>query len=296
MPVQRFLQPRLLTQLATMELRARTVVEGVMSGLHRSPFRGLSVEFAEYRKYQPGDDPSRIDWKAYARSDHYYIREFEDETNLNAQIVLDASASMGFGSDGLTKWQYSGILAASLAYLLQRQSDAVGLIVLDETIRMEMQPKGTRGHLIQLIGQMEKSEPARKTRLADALHYVAGKIRRRGMVLVISDLLDDAAAVISGLQHLQFGGNDVIVFHVLDPAELRFAFEGPSLFVDPENNRVVPALADQVKAGYMTALGDFLKTYSEETGRSNIFYSLMDTSQPLDQALLSFLSRSKRLR
>jgi uncharacterized protein (DUF58 family) len=294
---QRFLQPQIVAQLATMELRAATVVEGMIAGLHRSPFRGLSIEFAEYRRYEPGDEPKRIDWKAYARSDKFYVKEFEDETNMDAHIILDASASMGFGSEGqLTKWQYGGTMAASLAYIFQRQKDAVGLVVLDEEIRVEMQAKNTRGHLIQVIGEMERVKPSRRTRLADALHRVAAKVKRRGMRILISDLLDDPADVLSALQHLQFGGNDVIVFHTLDPAELRFDFEGPSLFLEPETNAVVPAMAEDVKKHYLDALRAFLDTYSEEMGKANIAYTLIDTSEPLDRALLTFLGQSARMR
>jgi uncharacterized protein (DUF58 family) len=291
---QRFLQPQLLAQLATMQLRAATVVEGVMGGLHRSPYRGLSIEFSEYRRYQPGDEPKRIDWKAYARSDRYVVKEYEDETNLDATLILDASASMGFGSEGnVTKWQYGGILAASLAYLLQLQQDAVGLVVLDENIRIEMPPKNTRSHLIETIGQLETVEPERQTRLAEVLHRVAGKAKRRGMVILVSDLLDDPEDVLSALQHFQFSGNDVIVFHTLDPVEIGFDFEGPSVFVDPETNDTVSALAEDVKEQYLKAIRAFLENYSEQMGKTNISYVLTDTSQPLDQALLSFLNLAR---
>ncbi|MBN1867017.1 DUF58 domain-containing protein [Candidatus Sumerlaeota bacterium] len=295
MPVasnDRFMRPELLARIGSMEMRARQVVEGMMAGLHRSPFRGLSIEFAEYRRYQPGDEIDRIDWKAYARSDRFYIKEFEDETNLNAWIVLDASASMGFASkDGaMTKWQYGATLAACMAYLLQCQNDAVGLVLLDEAIRVQMEPRGTRGHLAHVVGQMERTTPSRQTRLADALHRTASRIKRRGMVLVVSDLLDDPAEVIAGLRHLQFGGNDVRVFHTLDPAELDFDFAGPTLFVDPETNRTVPALADQVRADYLGAMQAFLKNYSEELGKTNIAYRLVNTSEPLDRALFSLVS------
>lgn len=288
---QRFLKPEVLSKLATMGLRARTLVEGVMTGLHRSPFRGLSIEFAEYRQYQPGNDPVFIDWKVYARSDRYYIKEFEDETNLDAYIILDASASMGFGSNSLTKWQYGGILAASLAYILQQQNDEIGLVILDETIRFEIQPKGTRGHLIHIISEMEKTAPSRQTRLADALHYVAGKIKRKGMAIVISDLLDNQEEVISGLRHIQFGGNEVIVFQVIDPVELSFNFEGPMLFIDPETKTQVPALTEEIKNDYLKSIEEFIETYSRELGKTNISHIVNDTSEPFDRSLLEFLCR-----
>jgi uncharacterized protein (DUF58 family) len=291
---ERFLQPELLAKLANMELKAATVVEGMMGGLHQSPFRGLSIEFTEYRRYQPGDEPRKIDWKAYARSDKYYIKEFEDETNLDAYIILDASASMGFGTTTFTKWQYGSIIASSLAYILQGQKDGIGLVVLDETVRLEMQPKNTRGHLIQVIGALENTKPSRKTRLAEVLHQAAGKINRKSMVLVISDLLDDTDEVVNALRHLQFGGNDVVVFQTLDEAELRFSFEGPTHFIDPESSAMVPALAQDVKVGYLETMDAFLKNYSEELGKTNIAYNLADTSKPLDEALFDFLSHGVR--
>lgn len=292
---QRFLQPKMLSQLATMELRAQTVVEGFLSGLHRSPFRGFSMEFAEYRQYQPGDELSKVDWKAYARSDRFYIKEFEDETNLDACLVLDSSASMGFQSDGLSKWQYSGILAASLAYLLHKQNDNVGLAVLDEKIRLQLPAKGTRGHLMHLIGELEKIKPERKTSLSSSLHALAASLRRRGLIVIISDLLDDEEAFINSLRHLQFSGSEIMVFHVLDSAELHFPFEGPTLFLEPEAGQVTPSLAEDVKTEYLKNLQTFIDRISEELGRTNISYTLLDTGEPLDRALLSFLTRRRSL-
>ncbi len=289
---ERFLKPELLAQLSTMEFRVRTVVEGIMSGLHRSPFKGLSSEFAEYREYQPGDEPSRIDWNVYARTDKYYIKLFEEETNLNAHIILDASASMGFGTGALTKWEYAGILSASLAYILQQQDDAIGLVILDEEIRFESETKATRGHLIHTIGAMENTKPQRRTRLADVLHQVAAKIKRRGVILIVSDLLDDPSDVLSALEHLQHSGNQVHVFHVLDPAELNFDFDGPHLFIDPETNQQTLAMPQVVQADYLKALQEFLDHYKNELGKRNIWYALVNTSAPLDEPLFSFFMRN----
>ena len=293
---QRFLQPKMLMQMGTMELRARTVVEGFMSGLHRSPFRGMSIEFAEYRHYQPGDEPSRIDWKVFARNERYYIRQYEDETNLDAMLILDASASMGFGTGAWTKWQFGGTLAACLAFLLQRQNDAVGLTIMDETARVEMPAKATRGHLMELIGRMEQAQPSRRTRLGRLLNRVAAKLKRRGMIIVISDLLDEPEAVVNGLRHLQFGGNDVIVFQTMDPAELFFQFEGPMIFIEPETGQQAPAMAEDVRASYKEAMARFLDHYASELGRANIAHQVVDISQPLDAVLLSFLARHGKSR
>jgi uncharacterized protein (DUF58 family) len=289
---ERFLKPKLLAQLSTMEFRVRTVVEGMLNGLHRSPYRGHSCEFAEYREYQLGDEPARIDWRVFARSDKYVIKEFEEETNLDAHIILDASASMGFGTGAFTKWQYAGILAASVAYILQDQDDAIGLVILDETIRVELQSKSTRGHLIHAIGAMEHTKPQRETRLAEVLHQVAAKIKRRGIVVVVSDLLDEPDEVLSALEHLQHRGSEVHVFQTLDEAELRFGFDGPHLFVDPETNQQTLAVPEAVRGNYMKALQGFLDHYSNELGKRNIWYSLVDTSAPLDEPLLSFFMKN----
>lgn len=289
-----FLKPEIVAQLGTMELRAATVVEGMLSGLHRSPFRGFSVEFAEYRQYRYGDEPKQIDWKTYARSDRYYVKEYEDETNLDAYLILDASASMGYGSHGLSKWQYAGILGASLAYLLHRQKDSAALVVLDEDVRIEIPPRSTRGHIIQMIGEMEKVTPSRKTSLAKVLHRVASRIKRKGMAIVISDLLDEPDEVLAGLRHLQFGGNNVAVFQTLDPTELHFGFDGAHLFIDPETNQVVPAMAEEVKGKYLKTMQTFLGRYAEEMGKTNIYHRIVDTSRPLDEALLGFLKQRGR--
>jgi uncharacterized protein (DUF58 family) len=288
---ERFLDPATLARLGSMKLRAETLVEGVLGGLHQSPYRGYSIEFAEYRRYQPGDDPRRIDWKVLARSDHYCIKECEDETNLDAVLALDASASMDFGTGAMTKWQYGATLTAALAYVLQRQNDNVGLVVLDEQIRIQTEPTNARGRLMETIGRLERHRPEGRTALAKALHEVAGRVRRRGMAIVISDLLDEPEDVISALAHLRFAGNDVIVFHLLDPAELRLDHDGPTHFIDPENGATVPALVADVRAAYLERLGRFLERYSEALGQMNVTYERLDVSQPLDRALLAFLGR-----
>jgi uncharacterized protein (DUF58 family) len=259
--------------------------------LHQSPYRGYSIEFAEYRRYQPGDDFRRIDWKVLARSDRYCIKECEDETNLDAVLILDASASMDFGTGAMTKWQYGATLAASLAYVLQRQNDNVGLAVLDEQIRVQTEPSNAMGRLIDAIGRLERHRPGRRTALAKALHEVAGRVRRRGMAIVISDLLDAQEDVISALGRLRFAGNDVIVFHVIDPAELRLDHDGPTHFVDPETGVTIPALAADVRAAYLERFGHFCERYSEALGQMNVTYERLDASQPLDRAILAFLGR-----
>ena len=214
---RQFLDPAVIARLGTLELKARTIVEGFLSGLHRSPFKGFSVEFAEYRQYIHGDDLATIDWKVYARSDRYYIKKFEEETNLDCHLMLDVSGSMGYGSKGLTKLEYGSCLAASIAYLMNRQRDAVGLIAFDDRI-VDMLPASARpGHLRALLVSLDRLRAGKETDVSKPLHQLADSLGKRGIVVLISDLLDDPEAVLRGLKHVQFRGTDVIVFHVLDP-------------------------------------------------------------------------------
>src|SRR6476659_1738525 len=240
---RRFLDPAVVMRLGTLELKARTIVEGLLSGLHRSPFKGFSVEFAEYRQYIPGDDLHTIDWKVYARSDRHYIKKFEEETHLDCHLLLDVSGSMGYGSHhGMSKFEYGACLAASLGYLMNRQRDAVGLTAFDETI-VAMLPASSRpGHLRSLLVTLERLTTAHQTNVAKPLHHLADALTKRGLVVLISDLLDDTAEIIRGLKHFQFRGIDVIVFHVLDADEIDFPFEGAIRFEDMETREEVMAV------------------------------------------------------
>ena len=230
----RFLDPATLARLGTLELKARTVVEGFLSGLHRSPFKGFSVEFAEYRQYLPGDDLSTIDWKVFARSDRYYVKKFEEETNLDCHILLDVSASMGYGSTELTKLRYGSMLAASLAYLMHRQRDAVALMTFDDAIAAMLPASARPSHLRSILVTLDTLTLGRRTDVSKPLHLLADGVRKRGLVVLISDLLDEPARVIDGLRHFRFRGSEVIVFHLLDPAELTFPFERAARFRDIE--------------------------------------------------------------
>ena len=216
-PQRLFLDPAVVARLGSLELKARTIVEGFPSGLHRSPFKGFSVEFAEYRQYMPGDDLSTIDWKVYARSDRPYVKKFEEETNLYCHVLLDVSGSMAYGSTGITKHQYAACLAASLGYLMTRQRDAVGLAAFDEKIVARLPARARPGHLHALLVTLDQLAPGRETQMAGPLHAIADSMTRRGMVVLISDLIDEPASVIKGLKHLRYRGTDVVVFHLLDP-------------------------------------------------------------------------------
>ncbi len=292
-----FLDPAVLARLGTLELKARTIVEGFLSGLHRSPFKGFSVEFAEYRQYIPGDALSTIDWKVYARSDRYVIKKFEEETNLDCHLLLDVSGSMGYGSHhGLTKFQYGAILAASLGYLMNRQRDAVGLTAFDENI-VSMMPASSRpGHLRALLVTLDRLKTEHRTNVAKPLHQLANTLTKRGMVVLISDLLDDPAEIIRGLKHFQFRGIDVIVFHVLDHDEIEFPFERATRFEDLETSEEVMAVPGAVRGHYLKGIGSLIERYRRELGATGIDYQLLDTNRPLELALASYLStRAKAL-
>jgi len=292
-----FLDPAVVARLGTLELKARTIVEGFLSGLHRSPFKGFSVEFAEYRQYIPGDDLSTIDWKVYARRDRYYVKKFEEETNLDCHLLLDVSASMAYGSHhGLSKFEYGACLAASLGYLMNRQRDAVGLTAFDEDI-VAMLPASSRpGHLRSLLVTLDRLRTARQTNVAKPLHQLADTLTKRGLVVLISDLLDDPTEIIRGLKHFQFRGIDVIVFQVLDPDEIDFPFDRATRFEDLETSEEIMAVPGAVRDHYKKEIESLIDRYRRELGASGIDYQLLNTKHPLELALLSYLStRSKAL-
>lgn len=290
----RYLDPAVLARIGSLDLKAKTVVEGVLSGLHRSPKRGYSVEFAEYRQYLPGDALSMIDWKVYARSDRHYVKKFEEDTNLECHLLLDVSGSMSYGSHGVTKRDYACYLAASLAYLMHRQRDAVGLIAFDDQIVQRLPPSARASHLRTVLLTLERMPRGSKTNVARPLADLAKVLAKRGLVVVISDLLDQPAGVIQGLRHFRQRGTDVIVFHVLDPQELTFTFADVARFRDVESSSEVFADPAAVRGDYLKAVGGFLDTYKRELGGAGIDYHLLDTSKPLDLALVSYLKARGR--
>jgi uncharacterized protein (DUF58 family) len=292
----RFLDPATLAHLGSLELKARTVVEGFLSGLHRSPFKGFSVEFAEYRQYLPGDDLSTIDWKVYARSDRYYVKKFEEETNLDCHLLLDVSASMGYASHGISKLGYGSMLAACLAYLMSRQRDAVALTTFDDAITAMLPASARPGHLRSILVTLDTLTLGKRTDVSKPLHLLADGIRKRGLVVLISDLLDEHERVIDGLRHFRFRGSDVIVFHLLDPAELTFPFERAARFRDIELGDELMAVPSVVRQQYLDALNQAVTRYRQELGSAGIDYQLIDTSIPLDFALMSYLSTRGRRR
>ncbi|MXZ70231.1 MAG: DUF58 domain-containing protein [Acidobacteria bacterium] len=285
-----WLDPAVVASLGSMELRARTVVEGFLLGLHRSPYTGFSVEFSEYRPYIPGDDLSTLDWKVYARLDRYYVKRFEEDTNLECRLLLDISASMSYGSGPVSKLEYGSYLAAALAWLMERQRDAVGLATFDDRVVADIPPGVRPGHLRRILIALDHLEAGRQSDVAAPLNRLAASMRRRSMVVVISDLLDDPERVIGGLRHLKFGRNDVVVFHLLDPAELAFPFEPPTRFEDLETGETITGVAAELRDGYLREMDQLLECYARELPLSGIEYRRVDTSQPLDDALRAYFS------
>jgi len=294
---RRYLDPAVVSRLSTLDLKARLVVEGFISGLHKSPFHGFSVEFVEHRPYMPGDPLRNVDWKVYAKSDRFYVKQYEDETNLRAHLILDHSASMAFRSPtaALSKFEYSQMLAAALAYLLLGQQDAVGLLTFAETIDTYVPPRGTSGHLQTLLREIDRARPAGKTALGATLHSLAERVKRRGLVCLFSDLMADAGEVLSGLKHFRHRNHEVIVFHVLDPAEWAFDFREPATFVDSETGEEVALEPWQFQSSYRRELAAWVERYQRECGQQQVDYVRLLTDTPFDVALLRYLEKRRRL-
>ncbi|KAA3658366.1 MAG: DUF58 domain-containing protein, partial [Calditrichaeota bacterium] len=260
--VLRFIDPKILASISGMELRAKTVVEGFLSGLHKSPYKGFSVEFAEYRQYTPGDDPRYIDWKVFGRFDRYYVKEFEEETNLNCHIVLDLSNSMSFSSNDLTKLEYASYLAASLAYLISKQRDGIGLVTFGDKIETHIPAQVRSGHLQSILLELSQLKTAERTDIGLPLHQVADAINKKGMVVLISDLLDDPEKIIHAIQHFRFRGHEVLVFNIFDAAEITFPYQNTIKFVGLEGEGDFTAIPYNVRDDYLTNLKEHI-TYLE---------------------------------
>jgi len=292
---RRFLDPAVVARLATMELKARLVVEGFIAGLHRGPYRGFSVEFAEHRPYMPGDPIRHVDWKVYGKTDRFFIKQFEEETNLRAYVVLDGSASMGYGSGGVTKLEYGSMLAASLMYLMLKQQDLVGLLVFDTELRRYIPPRSTRSHLHRMLSELERQRPGARTDVGATLHQLAERVQRRGLIILISDLEDDRERVISGLKHFRHRKHEVLVFHILDPSELELPFEGDVILKDLETREERLTQPSRVRERYQEAVRQWLLGYRRECRESAIDYVPAETSTPYDSLLFSYLQKRKRL-
>ncbi|MCL5020992.1 MAG: DUF58 domain-containing protein [Bacteroidetes bacterium] len=292
----KILTPGFISSLSNMELRARLIVEGFLIGMHRSPYHGFSVEFAEHRQYFPGDDISNIDWKVYGRSDRLYIKQYEEETNLKAYILLDASRSMGFKRSGsISKLEYSSYLAAGLIYLMMKQQDATGLAIYDESVRRFFEPHLTYSYMKLLLTELSELEPNNKTMTATALSSLAERIKRRGLVIVISDFLDDTKSVITALRHFRHRKNEVIAFHVMDDAEMNLDFPADTVFADMETGERISTQVPALKQTYKKSVTNFIRNLKRQCFENDIDYSLLSTSTPFDKALTAYLTRRRRM-
>ncbi|MCB1670104.1 MAG: DUF58 domain-containing protein [Gammaproteobacteria bacterium] len=289
-----FLDPTVLASLDNLELRARVVVEGFLSGLHKSPKRGFSVEFNDYRNYYPGDDMRHVDWKLYARSEKFYIKQYEDETNVRCFIALDTSASMDYTSGGISKLEYARTLASALAYFIMRQRDAVGLITFDDRVREFIPAKCRQPHLIRILRSLSTLQSGNRTDVVKPLSDLASHLNKKSLVILITDLLDDESRVISALQNLRSMGNDVITFQIMDDAELNFPFNEASEFVDMESNETFITSPAAIREAYLKNLQEFLNYCRKQCQSSGVDYCLVNTSKPLDEALSSYISKRGR--
>jgi uncharacterized protein (DUF58 family) len=287
---EKYLKPEVIRQIGRLDLRAQFIVKGFLQGLHASPFHGFSVEFSEHRKYTSGDNPQDIDWLVYAKTDKYYIKKFEAETNITGYLVMDLSRSMGYTyRQNLTKFDYSICLAAALCYLMIHQQDPVGLITFDERIRNSLPPRSKRTQLGNILSLLSKLQPSGQTSIAKSISQIAAMLRHRSLVMLFTDLLADPEPILKALRRLRHGGHDVILFHVLDEAEVHFPFDGMIEFEEPESGQKLKVDAGGFRASYLGEVEDFCERYRRECRQSGIDYVGLDTSMPFDKALTEYL-------
>lgn len=295
MPPKVTISPQLVAKLKGIDLKARLVVEGFLAGLHRSPYKGFSVEFTEHRQYMPGDELKRIDWRVYGRTERFYIREYEEETNLRAYIVLDASGSMGYSRGNYTKLDYARWLAASLAYLLNKQKDSTGLVTFSDRIDRYIPPRASPAHLRLLLREMENLKPGGETNLSRTLQELAERIRRRGLVIVISDLWDDQQAVITGLRYFRARRHELIVLHIFHPDEQTLNFPNPLLLRDMETKQEITIDPRLIRTQYQQSFSQRCQIFKRGCAEGKIDYHPINTDTPFDQALLAYLEHRRRL-
>jgi uncharacterized protein (DUF58 family) len=292
-PGARFVDPKVLARIGNLELVARSVVDGFINGLHRSPYFGASVDFAEHRGYVPGDDIRRVDWRLFARTDRYYIKEYEADSNMNFAVLLDVSRSMGFGSEGMTKLDYGRVLAGCLTYLVHRQRDRVGLVAFDNDIVGFVPPSAK--HMDVALHVLDRLQPANPGALGPPMRKIAEHFGRRGVLVLISDLYEEPDAILEAVGPLRFRGHDLIVFHLLDRAELDFEYADPSAFEDLESGEQIPIVPEALREQYRSLVQAHVTALTERFSANRIDYSLVNTSMPLDHALFTYLTTRERL-
>ena len=290
MSVEKYLKPNVIHQIKRLDLRAQFVVKGFLHGLHASPFHGYSVQFAEHRKYTPGDEPRTIDWQVYAKTDKYYVKKFEAETTIQGYLMMDLSESMDYTyRQELTKFDYAVCLAAALSYLMVSQQDPVGLVTFSDRIRASLAPKSKRAQLNNILSLLAKARPNGKTRFRESVSQLAGMLRHKSLIMVFSDLLLEQTDEIEALYRLSHGGHDVILFHILDEAEVNFPFSGTCLFQDLESDLKLNTNADQARADYLRAVNDYREDLAKRCRQNRIDYVPLDTSVQFDKALTEYL-------
>ena len=293
---RKYLDPRVISRLGTLELKARMVVEGFIAGLHKSPYHGFSVEFSEHRQYMAGDDFKYIDWKVYGKTDRFYVKQFEEETNLKAYLLLDCSASMAYQSGEVSKFQYATLLAASLAYLLMRQRDAVGLVTFDETIRRLLPARSVKTYLPLLLAELDRTRPANSTAIVPTLHEMAERIKRRSLIMLCSDLYEDnVEGIIQGLKHFRHRKHEVIVFHILDPREIDFNFKEDAIFQDLESGEKLSTQPIHIRKEYHRLMQEYMSRLKKACRENQVDYVLLTTDVPFDLALTQYLQKRTRL-
>ena len=295
MPSGHILPPDIISRLNNLSLKARFVVEGFIVGLHKSPYHGFSVEFSENRAYGAGDEIRHVDWKLWGKTDRFFIKQFEEETNLKSYLLVDQSLSMAYKSKNMTKLEYAQILAASLGYLMLKQQDAVGLTLFDDRIRVNIPARSKRSHLNIILSKMQNINAGPETTIAPVLHKTAEAIKKRGLIILISDLFDDPDKVLSGLQHFRYKGHEVIVFHVLDPQELTLDFTQRTRFRDMESGEEIVTDPWHIQSDYQKSMEQFCDYIKSNCRQKNIDYVQLSTDLPLDIALSEYLIKRKRI-
>ena len=292
---QQYMNPEIINKIDNLSLRARLVVEGFIIGMHKSPYHGFSVEFSEHRPYGYGDEIKFIDWKLWGKTDRFYIKQFEEETNLKCNIILDKSSSMDFGSHNITKFEYSKSLAAALSYLMIKQQDAIGLTTFDDKINVSIKPKSKISHLNLLLKTMHNSNIGGETNISNLLHGLAESIHKRGLIVLISDLLDDESEVVKGLRHFRYKGHEVIIFHIIDPKEKDLNYTENINFIDIENNNTLMADPRIIKEKYNQAFNSFCEYYKSECLRNKIDYVPIITNESLEKSLMQYLIKRSQI-
>jgi uncharacterized protein (DUF58 family) len=293
MPGARFVDPKILARIGNLELLAKTVVDGFINGLHRAPFFGASIDFAEHRAYVAGDDIRRVDWKLWARTDRYYVKQYEADTNTNFTVLFDISRSMKFSSGGVSKLEYGAFLGACLGYLATRQRDRVGILTFDEDVVTHVPPSAK--HFNMVLHTLDQAKAERPGHLSAPLHKMAEHFKRKGILLLISDFYDEPDAILDAIKPLKFLGNDLIVFHILDPQEISFDYEDASAFEDLESREQIPVVPESFRDQYRSLIQEHISALRTKFSEQRIDYAVINTSEPLDHALFSYLSSREKL-